>query len=187
MKYVAIVAGLIVLIGALFFLNQGIKHNALTDEDETAQDQAAQVAAAAKPQSAASVSAVSGTYTLPAEQTVQDPSKAKTKITVGWVYDEVNQPHPEALNGVLDYLRHAADASSGSVSLEIVNLDAPKEELSGNAASVTDLGIAINGKSLFTVNGKTLDLSDNPGEGNATIPNIQNAIKTLNLGVASPA
>ena len=82
------------------------------------------------------------------EQTINDPAKAKYKITVGWVYDEKTMTDPQPLLQALQVVQKVAQASGGTVSAEIVDLDLPSSEVSPSAASVAGLGVAVNGVSI---------------------------------------
>ncbi len=149
MKRLLPILGVGVLIALLAFLNGSIHQNAQTDaEQQQAAQEAqkkAQEAQKPAPPKASPTAAGTATPTLPPEVTVGSPAQAKYKITVGWVYDESNQPRPQALADALKAVEDAAQASGGTASGEVVNLDAPAEEVSPAAQSVTGLGIQVNG------------------------------------------
>jgi hypothetical protein len=64
-------------------------------------------------------------------------------------------------------------------SLEVVNLDVPSQDLSPNAASVQSEGLAVNGNSTFNIDGKSVQLSSNLGEGTLTAPGVVLALHSV--------
>ena len=148
MRRVGLIAGVLVLVGALAFLNNGIRKNAPSEHDE---DQAS-----AQPQHPQSAQAPA--TPPPPEEIIGSPSAAKYKVTVGWVYDAATQANPAALAQTLDVARKFAMAHKNKVSLVTADLDVPPEERSPAARAVTQQGFTLNGKPLA---GQT----DNPGEG----------------------
>lgn len=161
MKRFAPIIAIVVLVGILALLNKTINKNAGSDED-----------APPPPAPAAKTAPAPAADPLPPEITLGSPATAQYKITVGWVYDNHNQPDPTALAQAIDAVKQRAAASSGKVSAEIVNLDAPLDELSPQAQAVTGLGVAVNGEAGATLGNKDIALAGNPGEGDVTAPNI---------------
>ncbi len=161
MNRVFALIGVGIAIAALAFLSQGIKKNAPTDEDLQKQAQAEQTAAQnAAPPAARTTQPPASTVltsTLPAEIADGNPASAKHHIQVGWVYDEANQANPNTLTVPLQAVRDFVQRSSGAVSSEIVNLDVPAEDRTPAAQSVSQMGIAVDGKPVLTEN-----LSDKP-------------------------
>lgn len=160
----------LLLIVALIFVNKGISKTAHPDDDDD--DSSSQSSSSAKPATPAPTPASApGAATgdsLQSEQTVGNPATAKYKITVGWIYDEAMQPNPQALIAALQAVRDDAEHSNGAVSAEIVDLDVPASDLSPAAASVTDLGVMVNGK--------PIGLPINPGEGMLTAPFLSHTL-----------
>lgn len=100
---------------------------------------------------------------------------AKYKITVGWVYNETNQPDPTALQDALGTVRQLAQRSDGAISAQIVNVDVPPEDRSPGAQAVTRVGVSVNGLS-------SPALSGNPGEGDLTAEKIMPLVSALMQG-----
>lgn len=146
MGRIGLIVGLLVLIGALFVLNNGIHKNAQTDADEqqaaAAQEQQRQKAPApvVKPKAAIA----------PPEEKIGNPAKAKYRITVGWTYDAANVAHPVILTQALDVVRNLAKAHPKTVSAVIADVDVPAKNRSPAARAVTGVGLAVNGKLLGT-------------------------------------
>jgi hypothetical protein len=186
MKTVFIIVCIAALIGMLVVLNNGISNVApphFSERDAMYKAQAEAAAKAAKEHPVIAATTVSSTqiFQLPAEQSFSPTPNPKYKITVGWVYDGANQPHPEMVSQVISAVKQVADNSHGQISVEVVNLDVSKADLSPAAANVTSLGVEVNGSSTFTVNGRTIDLSDNPGEGATTVANTLAALKSIGI------
>ncbi len=167
MKRFAPLFAILVLIGVLAVLNKNINKSAGSDED-----------APPPPAPAAKTPVTPASDPLPPELTLGNPATAQYKVTVGWVYDSANQPDPTALTQAIDAVKQRVTASSGKVSAEIVNLDAPADELSPQAGAVTGLGVAVNGEAGATVGDKEIALAGNPGEGAVTAPNIRAMLET---------
>ena len=140
-------AGLVILIIALVFLNQGIKKSGLSDSDAAPPPSASTTPVAPPPQSAPS--GPSAPAALPAEQTVGSPATAKHHILVGWSYNEINQQKPETLSGPISAIQAYAKQTGGSVSAEIVNVDVPPADRSPAAQAVPGDGVFIDGKPAF--------------------------------------
>ncbi len=169
MNRLFLIVGIVILIAALAFLNQGIKKASPTDADL---EQQAQQAAQAKSQPAAAPAANASqqsalTDALPAEETVGNPATAQRHIQVGWVYDEANQANPEILKGPLQAIRDYVNRSRGGVSAEIVDLDVPAEDRSPAAQAVRDLGVAVDGQPV---------MPGNFSEMHVTVPDITKAL-----------
>ena len=147
MKRWLVVAAVLVLAAALVFFNQGLKKIAPPDQDEDEQAQQTQKPPPTAPPVAADPNAV-----LPPEETVNDPARAKHHVEVGWVYDEGSQRKPETLGGSIQAVRDFAKKSGGGVSAEIVDLDVPLKDRSPAARTVTDLGIKVDGRTLYRGN-----------------------------------
>lgn len=155
MKRSVLIVGALLLVGALAWVNQGLNKAAPGEHDE--ETSASQSSTKPAPSTPAPTSDV---VLLP-EVIVGDPATAKHKILVGWVYDETNQPNPEALSLALQQISGVAEHSAGTISAVIVDLDVPDEDRSPTARAVTELGVSIDG----TV---PPHLSGNPGEGTVT-------------------
>ncbi len=151
MKRWLVFAGIIVLAAALVFFNQGLKKSAAPDEDEQAPQTQTQKPAPAP-------ATVDPNSVLPPEETAGNPATAKHHIEVGWVYDEGSQLKPETLNDSIQAVRDFVRQSAGVASAEIVDLDVPREDRSPAARTVTNLGIKMDGQSLYSGN-----LSEMPG------------------------
>lgn len=160
-----IVAALII---ALVYVNRGINR---TDGVTSAAAQNA--AKAAPPPSAPAASADSDI--LQPEQTIGNPAAAKTKITVGWIYDETTQPNSTSLIAALKAVEDFAQRSSGAVSAEIVDLDVPPTDRSPESAGLTSLGIQLNGKQIGP--------SVNPGTAGLTANIIQELLPAMSLHI----
>ena len=152
MKRLIPVLGVAILIVLLVFVNKGISHTAHPDDDD---DDTAQSTPQKTPKPALATPAPGQSPEIAPEISVGDPTKAKHKITVGWIYDETNQPNPQALAAALQAVQQAAQASNGTLSAEIVDLDVPTSELSPLAPSVAGLGVAVDGVAVGP--------SENPG------------------------
>ncbi|MGI4789682.1 MAG: hypothetical protein ACRYFS_12620 [Janthinobacterium lividum] len=148
MNRLFVIAGLVILVVALVFLNQGIKKSGLPDNDDAPPPATAQTAPPpARPRTAAPSA---GPSALPAEQTVGNPATAKHHIVVGWSYSDANQQKPEALNAPLQAIQSYVQKTGGSVSAEIVNVDVPAADRSPAAKSAPGNGIYVDGKPVFT-------------------------------------
>lgn len=100
---------------------------------------------------------------------------AKYKFTIGWYYDEVNQPNPKPLQDALQAVKQTVMGSDGQASAEIVDVDVPVQDRSPAAQAVTEPGIALNGVMKSASSG-------NPGEGPLTalnIPHVMNALTAV--------
>lgn len=149
MNRLFVVAGLVILVTALVFLNQGIKKTGVPDHDEDAPPPAA---AKAAPPPAAKVPAMmpgAASADLPAEQTVGSPTAAKHRITVGWAYTDGSQQKPETLKAPLAAIQGYAQKTGGAVSAEIVNTDVPASDRSPAARAVAP-GVYVDGKPVFS-------------------------------------
>jgi hypothetical protein len=136
----------ILLIGVLALVNHSISKTAKPDNDDD--DSQAQTTTKTSPPKTVPVPpAALGSGLMP-ELTLNDPTKAKYKVTVGWVYDEKTMADPQPLMQAIQVVQKLAQASGGTISAEIVDLDLPASEVSPNAASVTGLGVAVNGVSV---------------------------------------
>ena len=146
MKRLLIIVGLVLLGGALVFLNQGVRKSAVPDKDEDEQAQQSK----ATPETA--ITPADPNSILPAEETVGDSPAVKHRIQVGWVYSEANQQKPETLTMPLQAVRDYVKQSGGTVSAEIVDLDVPVEDRTPAAQAVTSLGIRMDGHPIFGSN-----------------------------------
>ena len=141
MNRLFVIAGLVILVVALVFINQGINKAARPDSDD-APPPAAQSAPAKTP---AKLPATA-TNDLPAEQTIGNPATAKHKIVVGWSYNEANQQKPGTLAAPLKAIQDYAQKTGGSVSAVIVNTDVPASDRSPAAQAVPGNGVFVDGK-----------------------------------------
>ncbi len=151
MNRLFVVAGLVILVVALVFLNQGIKKTGLPDHDEDAAPPPA--AAKTAPPPATKVPGMTpGTASadLPAEQTVGNPAAAKHRITVGWAYTDTSQQKPETLKAPLAAIQSYAQKTGGAVSAEIVNTDVPVSDRSPAARTIAAPGVYVDGKPVYT-------------------------------------
>lgn len=157
-----------IIIVAITSLNNGIRKTAPKehDDEETAQKQKDN-----KPAEAAPV-----TDLIPSELIINDPEKAATKATIGWIYDPKTMADPMALRMIAGAIQAWTTSTHGKTSLVMVNLDVPKDQRSPAARNVDQLGLTIDGTSVITVDGKTMDLSDNIGEGKCNVSSIMNAL-----------
>lgn len=142
MNRLFVIAGLVILVVALVFINQGINKAGQPDHDDDAPPPAAQSA----PASAPTKLPATATSDLPAEQTVGDPATAKHKIVVGWSYNEANQQKPDTLAGPIKAIQGYAQKTGGTVSAVIVNTDVPASDRSPAARSVAGNGVFVDGK-----------------------------------------
>jgi len=108
---------------------------------------------------------VGGFTAAPPELSINDPSKAATRIQVGWEYDAGVQSNPAILSQVIAMLSEMAQASNGKVSLVVADLDLPGSDLSPASKAIPGLGIYVNGKPTVSMNGRSFDLSGNLGSG----------------------
>lgn len=157
MKRLLIIVGLILLGGALVFLNQGVRKSAMPDQDEDEQAQQAKAAAA----QSAPTTPIDPKAVLPAEETVGNPATAQRHIEAGWVYDEGNQRKPETLTVPIQTIHDLVNKSGGQVSAEIVDLDVPVEDRTPAAQTVTTLGVRVDGRSVSTDNLSSTPLPSN--------------------------
>jgi len=164
MKRLAPVSAAIMLLFALAFVKHSLDKAAPGehDEDET---RAAQSSPAAAPSDPGGL--------LPEE--FVGAAGAQYKITVGWVYDEANQPNTRALQDALGAVRRRARNSNGAASAQIVNVDVPPEDRSQGARAVTDVGIFVNGAS-------RPELTGNPGEGGLTADRVGHITSSMLVG-----
>ena len=161
MKRLGIIGIIALLVAALIFLNHSMSQNASPAPGDDDDQQAAQPVKA-KPVVAPTVESLKGTP-LPPEETVNDPSRAKFHIGVGWAYDAQNQSHTAAaLTQSLSTIRQFVQSSRGAASAEIVNIDVPSEDRSPAAQAVTDLGVTVNGK--VVIPGNLSDLHMTPAQ-----------------------
>lgn len=147
MNRLFVIAGLVILVIALIFLNQGIQKAGPPDSEDappTAAAPAAKTPAAPPGPSAPA----SDTSALPAEQTLGNPATAKHHIQVGWSYSGSSRQKPETLR---DPFR-AVDAyvrQSGNVSAEIVSVDVPAADRSPSARTIPGRGVYVDGKKVI--------------------------------------
>ena len=156
------VAILIILVVAFGFLKQGVHKSSLTDDQEQQIAQEAQKAQAEKAAKDAATSKAVGkpdtapeADVLPAEEVIGNSATAKHRIQVGWIYaagDAVNQ---NALQSALAEVRTFAQQSGGGTSAVLVDLDVPAEDRSPAARGVTDLGVDMDGQSVYPQNPST--------------------------------
>ena len=142
MNRLFVIAGLVILVIALVFINQGINKAGQPDHDDDAPPPAAQSAPAKAP---AKLPATA-TNDLPAEQMVGNPATAKHKIVVGWSYNEANQQKPDTLAGPIKPIQDYAQKTGGTVSAVIVNTDVPASDRSPAAQAVPGNGVFVDGK-----------------------------------------
>ncbi len=156
-------AVLVILVAAFGFLSQGVHKSSLTEDQETQIAQDAQKAQDAKAKEAAAkpvgatppVSAAadaSPDTTLPAEEVVGDPATAKHRIEVGWIYEDTDVVNSGNLKAALGEVRTFAQKSGGTVSAVMVDLDVPTEDRSPAAQNVVDLGVDLDGNSVYGQN-----------------------------------
>lgn len=165
-----------ILASAMFVLNQGMKKNAVPDHDDDDDQQQQQQATdkpAPKPVTGPNVS-----DPIPSEITVGNPASAKYRVTLGWTYDEGDAGRQEQAQQTIEAVRSWVTAHPDA-SLEVVNLDVPSQDLSPNAASVQSEGLAVNGNSTFNIDGKSVQLSSNLGEGTLTAPGVVLALHSV--------
>lgn len=155
------VALLIILVAAFVFLKQGVHKSSLSDDQaqqiaQDAQKAAAAKAAAAKPAApvapASHAADASPDTTLPFEEVVGDPATARHHIEVGWIYEDTDVANADKLKAALGEVRTFAQKSGGTVSAVIVDLDVPDEDRSPAAQGVVDLGVTMDGESIYAQN-----------------------------------
>ena len=167
MRQLGLIVGVLVLIGALVMLNNGIGKNAPPDPGDDAPPQTQSQTQKPSPSAAPPASKA----TVPASEEAEgNPATAKYQITVGWAYDAANQAHPAALAQALDAVRQFAQNHPRAVSVEMADVDVPLEQRSPAARTVAGQGVYVNGKPLP-------GLTDNPGEGQATPAHISEALE----------
>ena len=135
--------GLVILVVALFFINQGVNKSGRADHEDDAPPPAA-----AKPVPAANRPAPPPAVTtedLPAEQALGNPATAKHHITIGWTYSEANQKAPDTLAKPLQAVQDLVKKSGGAVSAEIVNVAVPSADRSPAAQGVAGSGVFVDG------------------------------------------
>ncbi len=147
MNRIFAIIGILLMVAALVFLNRGISKTAPSDHDE---EQAASQASKKPTPPANAPGAI--VDVVPPEITVNDPAKAKTRVDIGWVYDPETLPDPAALASQLQQVQEYVAPSNGAMSLEVVDLDVPAEDLSPAAQAVTQLGITVNGRLVLAGN-----------------------------------
>ena len=141
MNRLFVIGGLVILVVALVFINQGVNKAGQPDHDDDAPPPAAKPAPAAPAVKVPAMTPSAASTELPAEQTIGNPATAKHKIVVGWSYS--GQQTPEApIKAIQDY----AKQTGGSVSAEIVNTDVPASDRSPAAQAVTGNGVFVDGK-----------------------------------------
>ncbi len=162
-------AVLVILVVAFGFLTQGVHKSSLTEDQETqmaqdaqkAQDEKAKAAAAkvaaVKPVVTSAPSAAPGSDnnsadSPPAEEIVGDPATAKHHIEVGWIYDDTNAVDASKLIAALDEIRTLTRKSGGTASAVLVDLDVPTEDRSPAAQGMVDLGVDVDGSSVYAQN-----------------------------------
>lgn len=144
MNRLFVVTGLVILIVALVFINQGIKKAGVPDHDEDAPPPAAKSAPAAPVKLPSTIA-----NDLPAEQAVGNPVAAKHHITVGWSYSNASQQKPETLTAPIKAIQDYAQETGSRVSVEVVNTEVPASDRSPAARSVTGNGVFVDGKPVF--------------------------------------
>ncbi len=106
---------------------------------------------------------------LPGELVIGNPSKAATRITVGYTYDDATMKNPDNLTHTVQGLQMALRTAPPNVSLQLVCVDLPKDQLTNPAVANVPLGVTINGK-------QPPALATNPGEGRATMNTIMQVV-----------
>lgn len=151
-------AVLIILLIAFSFLKQGVHKSSMTDDQEQAA-QAAQQAqqnskakAAATKQAAIPAAEAAATAPIPAEEIVGDPATAKHHVEVGWIYTAADVVNSDKLQAALAEVRTFAQRSGGTVSAVLVDVDVPTEDRSPAAKGVMDLGVDVDGNSVYANN-----------------------------------
>lgn len=149
MNRLFVIAGLVILVVALVFINQGVNKSGQPDHDHDAPPPAA----AAKPVPAANRPAPPPAVTtadLPAEQTVGNPTTAKHHVVIGWAYSDANQQKPDTLTVPLQAVQDLVKKSGGTVSAEIVNVAVPVSDRSPAAQGVAGSGVFVDGKPVIS-------------------------------------
>ncbi len=148
MNRLFVIAGLVILVVALVFINQGVNKAGQPDHDEDAPPPIAKSAPTTKVPATKvpGMTPAAGGDQLPAEQTVGDPATAKHKVVVGWSYNEASQQKPDTLAAPIKAVQEYAQKTGGTVSVEIVNTDVPVSDRSPAAQAVTKNGVFVDGK-----------------------------------------
>lgn len=156
MRRLLLIIAAVLLAVVLVFVNHSIQTAAPPehDESEAQTSQTPPAPAAGAPE----------TELLP-EETV-GAAGAKFKITVGWYYDETNQPNLKPLQDALTAVKGMVEVSRGHASVVVVDIDLPMEDRTPAARAVTEPGVSINGVS-------RPELAGNPGEGALTADKIR--------------
>ncbi len=156
-------AVVLILVAAFGLLSHGMYKSSLTEDQETQIAQDAQKAQDAKAKEAAARQAAaappappaanaSPDTTLLAEEVIGDPATAKHHIEVGWVYQDTDVVNSDKLGADLGEVRTFAQKSGGTVSAVLVDLDVPIEDRSPAAQGVVDLGVDVDGQSVYAQN-----------------------------------
>jgi hypothetical protein len=144
MNRLFVITGLVILVIALVFLNQGINKSGVSD------DAAAPPPAAARTRpSPAAAPGPAASTALPAEQAVGNPATATHHIVIGWSYNDTNQQKPNALNAPIQAVQTYVQQNGGKVSAEIVNVDVPAADRSPAAQGAAANGVFVDGKPVF--------------------------------------
>lgn len=200
-RILPLIIGLAVLIAALVTLNKGISLNAPSDADpDQSQSSSTQSTTPQSPTQTAPTAPAPGSRApippgmlsapaktaandaagrVPEETVVGDPKTAKYHVTIGWKYDGTNQGDTSGIRDVVRQATAIAQQSQGKISVQAVDVNVPDEDRSAAAKGIETTGVSVNGKSTFDVGGKTLALSDNPGEGATTPANVGQALSSL--------
>lgn len=151
-------AVLIVLVLAFGFLKQGVHKSSMTEDEQQQAAQEAQKAqadkaeASAKKTAASAASAAPGADDPPAEEVIGDPATAKHHIQVGWIHNDTDVVDANKLKAALGEVRAFTLQSGGACSVVLVDLDVPAEDRSPAAKGVTDLGVEVDGQSIYNEN-----------------------------------
>lgn len=166
-----IAIGILILICLLAGLNMWQSRSTPTgdDDDQQSQQQSSNPATQSANKPVANLTGDLVTSLLP-EQTIGNPATAKTRITIGYIFDTQTQAHPEAASTIVDSVRGWVQQQGNAASLQLVCLDLPPDQLTDPADAKVPLGITIDGR-------QPPGFDKNPGEGSYT---AQTVLKELN-------
>lgn len=167
MKRLLPIVAAVLLVIVLIFVKGSLDKTAPPDQDDDA-PQTSQKASAPPP-------AASGQETGLLPEEFIGASGAKYQYTVGWYYDEINQPNTKPLEDALQAVKTVVNQSDGQASAEIVDIDVPLQDRSPAAQAVTEPGITLNGVMKPVSSG-------NPGEGALTAQNVPRLMQMLSSG-----
>lgn len=175
MRRWGLLAIIIVLLGALAYVNRGIAVN--TGQSSVSATQAPQASPADQTETRQPPThpgpPVADVQPPASVEVVGNPTTAQFHYTIGWDFNSTNQSHPQSLLAAIQAIQQDIHAQPNA-SAVIADIDVPPIDRPAVARSVTRLGVMLNGQPLDHLTG-------NPGEGAMTAQALQSELKPQDI------